>query len=100
MDKVDEAIQTIKEHLCRGESKGKHLVVLDRGWIFVGNLTMLDDGNSYMLTDCANVRRWEKAGFGGLTQSKTESAAMLDKCRPIRFRASAMIFCVPLSEEW
>jgi hypothetical protein len=99
-EKVKEAMQTIQEHLCTGKAKGRHLVVLDRGWIFAGNLTMLDDGEGYMLTDCVNIRRWETGGFGGLTKSRETTSAYLDPCRNIKFRSSAMVFCVPIPEEW
>ena len=98
-DDVQKAIQTIQDNLCTGEAKGRHIVVLDRGWIFVGNLTKLDD-DGYMLSDCYNIRKWQSGGFGGLTQGATTAQATLDSSRPIKFRSRAMLFCVPVSEDW
>jgi len=98
MVNVDEAIRVIKENLCRGEANGRHIVVLHRGWIFVGDLTKLDNG--YMLTNCANIRKWSSGGFGGLTKSKVDSGAVVDPCCPIKFHDEAMIMCVPVSGDW
>ena len=96
---VQKALKTIQENLCTGEAKGRNIVVLDRGWIFVGDLTKLDD-DSYQLTNCGNIRKWSTGGFGGLTKSKGSSGACVDECNPIRFKAKAMIFCVPVSGDW
>ena len=99
-DKLKEAMETINDHLCHGKAKGRHIVVLDRGWIFVGRLTLLEDEESYILTECKNIRRWSSGGFGGLTKSCSESGAETDDCRAIKFRKKAMIFCVPIGEDW
>ena len=69
---AEQALEVIKENLCTGEAKGRHIVVLDRGWIFVSDLTKLDD-DGYMLTNCMNIRKWTSGGFGGLTKSKSDS---------------------------
>lgn len=96
MNELEKAMETIKDHMCTGETKGRCLVVLHRGWIFVGSLMKLDDG--YMLTNCKNVRSWAGNGFGGLT--KSANSAKLDPCQPIKFKDSAMIFYSPITEEW
>lgn len=96
---VDEAIEIIKQNLCTGEAKGRCIVVLISGWVFVGNLTKVDD-DSYLLTDAKNIRRWEKVGFGGLTKSPSNANAMLDDSQPIKFPKHALIFYSPVSEGW
>jgi hypothetical protein len=95
---VNEAMQIIKENLCSGEAKGRHIVVLHRGWVFVGDLTKLDNG--YLLNNCGNIRKWTSGGFGGLTKSKADSGAVVDPCNAIKFKDDAMIFCVPVSGDW
>ena len=96
--KIDQAIETIKEHLCTGEAKGRCIVTLDRGWIFVGDLMKTDDG--YILTNCANVRKWSSGGFGGLTKGKETSGAVVDPCESIRFPGRTLIFYAPVSRDW
>ena len=99
MNKVKEALETIQDHLCHSETKGKHIVVLDRGWIFVGNLTKLED-DGYMLTECQNIRKWSTGGFGGLTKSKVASGATCDDCKPIKFHSQSVVFYSPVSGDW
>jgi len=74
------------------------VVVLHRGWIFIGELTQ--DGDSYTLSKCQNVRSWQSNGFGGLTQGAKSSGASLDDCQPLVFAEEAMIFCSPLPSGW
>lgn len=95
-----EALKVLEENMCpRGDDKGKCIVVLDRGWIFVGKLTRVDD-DGYLLTECSNIRKWSTGGFGGLTKSSATSGAVQDSCSPIKFRDKSMLFYVPVSEEW
>jgi hypothetical protein len=98
MDKVAEAIKTIRESVCMGDEKGRNIVVLDRGWIFVGDLKRVDGG--YLLTNASNIRSWQKGGFGALTNSPDEADAKLDPCKPIWFRERSMLFYVPVGEGW
>jgi hypothetical protein len=76
------------------------IVVLDRGWIFVGNLKEINGGDSYELTEAANIRKWQTGGFGGLSRGAKSSQAVIDVCEPIIFSGKAMIFAVPISESW
>ena len=94
-----EALKTVTEAVTELPNGGRHIVVLDRGWIFEGILKEPSPGK-YRLTDAYNIRKWNKNGFGGLTESAKASEAVLDKARPIEFDASAMIFSVPTSEDW
>lgn len=98
-EEISKAMETISAYMCKGEQKGKHIVVLKGGWVFVGDLTKLDD-DSYLLTNASNVRKWEETGFGGLTKSPVESKAVLDSSQPIKFHAHAMYFCSPVGKGW
>ncbi len=72
----------------------RRIVVLDRGWIFAGNL--VEPGR---LTNAVNVRRWEKIGFGGLVSQPNSPSVTLDPCSgDITFKAS--IFIVPVADDW
>lgn len=70
------------------------LVVLHRGWIFVGRF----DGET--ISECHNVRHFSKVGFGGLSQGAKHAQAKLDKCRDVRVDPAALMFTVPLAEGW
>jgi len=94
----EKTVEQVREIV--GKTQGnRHIVVLDRGWIFAGELSQ-DEQGMYRLTQAVNVRRWKQNGFGGLTKSATASGAELDPCDPITFSASAMILAVPIGGDW
>lgn len=76
----------------------RKIVVLDRGWIMVGNASTKDGVTT--LTGCSNVRQWSKGGFGGLTLSREESGAVLDPCGDVKFSEGSEILSVPVREDW
>jgi hypothetical protein len=76
------------------------IVVLHRGWIFVGDLDRQQPDGKYRLTNAKNVRTWDKGGFGGLTAGAVSSGARLDPCADVSFDGDAMIFCSHLAENW
>ncbi|MFQ5471269.1 MAG: hypothetical protein ACE5FA_00095 [Dehalococcoidia bacterium] len=78
----------------------RHIVVLDRGWIFVGDLVQSKEDGVYELNNAQNVRKWSDGGFGGLTKDPVGAGAVLDSSAAIRFSRSACIFMVPVPEEW
>lgn len=93
----DETYEKIKDQLI--PCGNRHLVVLDRGWIFAGDLANHSEGG-YILTNAKNVRRWEEGGFGALSRSAKAAKAHLDDCAPIRFSANACIFKTPIGGDW
>jgi hypothetical protein len=99
-DEIKQALDTLKKATANCAIGDRHITVLDRGWIMVGNMSLDKDTGVYTMTDCANIRSFKKVGFGGLTQGAKNAEAVLDKCAPIKFHARAMIFCVPISEGW
>jgi hypothetical protein len=96
---VKEAIETLTRATADCSKGDKHIVVLDRGWIFAGDLSQ-DDAGIYTLTNAVNIRKWSQGGFGALSKSAKEAGATLDGCAPIRFHRSALIFAVPISGGW
>ncbi len=75
------------------------IVVLDRGWIFVGNLEHREDGTC-RLTNAANVRKWQTGGYGGLTKDPVGAQVDMDPCADLEFATAAMLFCTPVSDDW
>jgi hypothetical protein len=85
MDKeMKEALDVIQRRAANCAVGDRHIVVLDRGWIFAGNLSQDKDTKVYTLTDAVNIRKWTQGGFG-----------LLSKSNP-----SAMIFAVPIAGGW
>lgn len=99
-NEVKKAIETLTAATANCAVGDRHIVVLDRGWIFAGRMSLDTETNVYTVTDCVNIRYFKKVGFGGLSQGAKKAEATLDKCVPIKFHARAMIFCVPISEGW
>ena len=82
---------------CASEQGDRHIVVLDRGWIMVGNLKQLDD-ETWLISNAANLRKWSSGGFGLATKDPIGAGVVLDPCGDIRFREA--IFTVPVGEGW
>ena len=71
------------------------VVVVDRGWIFAGDVTRKD--GRIQLARAVHVFKWESIGFAKMVE--TEQADL----RPIAdvdMPAGAEIFCVPVSDNW
>lgn len=98
-NKVQEAIATLTSLAATCKEGDRHIVVLDRGWIFCGNLTRTEDGVN-TLTNVVNIRKWVRNGFGGLTTDPKAAGMECDECAAIRFRDSALMFAVPVPENW
>jgi hypothetical protein len=98
-EEVKQAIKVLEQATANCATGDRHIVVLDRGWIFAGNLSK-DEHHVYTLTDAVNVRKWDSGGFGALSKSATAAGATLDKCATLRFHETAMMFAVPISSDW
>ncbi len=81
------------------EPKGlRHICVLDKGWIFVGDRVV--KGERIHLTNVKNIRCWESYGFGGLIQDPKKCKAVFDKCDYLSYHYTAEIFIHPVDEDW
>jgi hypothetical protein len=76
----------------------RHILVLDNGFIFVGNVYESDGW--IHVSRAHNIRRWEKGGFGGMTLGAKSSGAVLDETAPFKVPSRVEIFRVPISESW
>lgn len=77
-------------------NSNRAIVVVDRGWIFAGDVTR-EDGR-IRLSRAVWVFRWEACGFAKVIEdpSKADIRPMADVDIP----AGAEIFCVPVSDGW
>lgn len=71
-------------------SHGKQIVVLDRGWVFVGDVTT--DGDFCVISNAQNVRRWgTTSGLGELATSGPLRETKLDPAGTVRAPMRAVI---------
>jgi hypothetical protein len=71
------------------------VVVVDRGWIFAGDVTRAD--GRIRISRAVHVFKWESIGFAKMVE--TEKADL----RPIAdvdMPEGAEIFCVPVHDNW
>jgi hypothetical protein len=70
--------------------KGKHIVVLDRGFVYVGDVT--SDHDMVTITNASNIRRWgTKKGLGELAAKGPQSATQMDPSGTVRAPQRAII---------
>ncbi len=78
-------------------SGNRAVVVVDRGWIFAGNVTR-ENGRIY-IDDALHVFGWKSVGFAGMIDDTTKA-----DLRPMRRRvdlpADAEVFSVPVADSW
>lgn len=77
----------------------RHVVVVDRGWIFAGDLTEKD--GRIRLSRAVHVQGWDSVGFDGMIKEPKSPKVRLRKLDNIvDFPADAELFRVPVSETW
>ena len=78
------------------ESTGRAVVVVDRGWIFAGDIRR-ENGRIY-LTRALWVFRWEKIGFNGVIE--TPGQADIRPMADVDIPEGSEVFCVPVGPGW
>ena len=75
------------------------VVVVDRGWIFAGDVTRKD--GRILLSRALHVFKWgESIGFSGMIESPKKARADLRPVADVDIPEGAEIFCVPVAAEW
>lgn len=75
------------------ENMGQNIIVLDRGFVYVGNVVR--NGDSYTATECKNIRRWGTTkGLGELVNGPL-AATLADAVGKIIFRANVLNHLIP-----
>jgi hypothetical protein len=78
--------------------KGFCIVVLDRGFVYVGNV--VHDGEWCVISDAKNIRYWgTKAGLGELASNGPQEKTMLDYVGTVRAPAKAVISLIDTEEK-
>jgi len=74
------------------------VVVLDRGWIFAGDVTR-QDGRIYM-TRVVNLFRWESVGFPAVVADPVRSNADIRPILDLDVPAGSEVFSIPVADDW
>jgi uncharacterized protein with ACT and thioredoxin-like domain len=73
------------------------VVVVDRGWIFAGDITEVD--GRLKLSRAVHVLRWESVGFAGMVADPKKNV-VLKPCADVDMPADAEIFRVGVNDSW
>ena len=79
-------------------SGNRAVVVVDRGWIFAGDVTR--EKGRIRLSRALHVFKWESIGFAGMIENPKKAKADLRPIADVDLPEGAEIFCVPVPAEW
>ena len=71
------------------------VVVVDRGWIFAGDVTR--ENGRIRLSRALHVFKWQSIGFAKMVET---AKADLRQIADVDMPEGAEIFCVPVGENW
>lgn len=75
------------------------VVVVDRGWIFAGDVTR--ENGRIKLTRAVHVFRWESIGFDGMIANPNSSKVTLKALsNPVDIPEGSEVFTVPVEDTW
>ena len=79
----------------------REVVVVDRGWIFAGNVSKDEITNELIVSNAVHVFRWESIGFTGVLEDPKSSKVTLKTLPyPVKVPAGSVIFTVPVPDNW
>lgn len=80
------------------KSGTRAVVVVDRGWIFAGDVTR--ENGRIRLANALHVFKWEALGFSGMIADPKVARADLRPIADVDIPAGAEVFCVPVADGW
>ena len=97
--KIDEVEYIRADSVGQVPLGNRAVVVVDRGWIFAGDVTEAD--GRITLTRAVHVFRWEGIGFDGMIREpKSNKVTLKLMPAPVVIPAGAEIFRVPVVSNW
>ena len=78
---------------------GRYVVVVDRGWIFAGDLSATEDG-MFLLTSAVHVMSWSEIGFARMIAEWQGGKVKLVQVADVEIPQDSVIFRVPVGAEW
>ena len=96
---MDSIIVNGVEYVPAKKASGtRAVVVVDRGWIFAGDVTR--ENGRIRLTNALHVFKWESFGFAGMIADTKKSKADLRRIADVDIPEGAEVFCVPVPDGW
>lgn len=81
----------------KSEWLGLQIAVMDRGWVYVGNVQTI--GEYYLIHEASCVRKWGTSkGLGQLARNGPLQATILDPTPLVRAERRAVLFCIQCDE--
>jgi hypothetical protein len=82
-------------------SGNRAVVVIDRGWIFAGDIETDEVTKDLIIHNAIHVFRWESIGFTGVLANPKDSKVTLKTSPyPVSVPSGSVIFTVPVDETW
>lgn len=79
----------------------RNVIVIDRGWIFAGDVSFNDATQEYTLAKALWVFKWESIGFDGVIKDPKSSKVTIRKMdQPVVVPKNSVIFKVPVDANW
>jgi hypothetical protein len=76
----------------------KKIVVLQRGWVVVGDYAKGD--NEVVISNASVIRRWGTTkGLGEIAENGPTSSTVLDKCGTVRAHEQAVIMAIDCNQD-
>lgn len=80
-------------------TSGRAVIVVDRGWIFAGNVTR--QNGRILLTEAVWVFRWESVGFDGVIKNpKSDKVTIRKMSSPVEIPEASEVFSIPVCDSW
>ncbi len=95
--KIDEVEYVRADSVSRAPAGNRAIVVVDRGWIFAGDVTRKD--GRLRMDNAVHVFGWKSVGFAGIVADASK-ADLRPMARPVDLPEDAEIFSVPVSDTW
>lgn len=87
-----------QDSICCEENLGTQIVILQRGWVFVGNMTK--KGSACKLVNAQTIRVWGTSkGLGEIAESGPTSSTKLDPCPEVTFHELTIIATIKCDEK-
>ena len=86
------------EYEQSGPRGSRAVVVVDRGWIFAGDVT--ENAGRIVLTRAVWILNWSEIGFDGLIKDPLSKKVNLRTISDVDLPAGAEIFRIPVGEDW
>ena len=79
-------------------SGNRAVVVVDRGWIFAGDVK--EEGGRISLTRAVWLFRWERIGFAAVIADPGADGVDIRKIDDVDIPSGAEVFRIPVSQDW